>query len=85
VGVPIGPKSKDPAAPALPLVTDLGYAGDVSLCSSTPRGLQRLIDYFCACCSEEGLIVVVGGAKAWSRKSNWTLQAPGGGRTPLAV
>jgi hypothetical protein len=29
---------------------------------------------------------VFGGAwKAWSRKRNWTLQAPGGGRTRLAV
>jgi hypothetical protein len=70
-----------------------GYANDVSLCSSTPRWLQRLIDCFRACCSEEGLIVnptkckvvVFGGAKAWSRKRDWTLQAPGGGHTPLAV
>jgi hypothetical protein len=53
VGVPIGPCS----TPAPPLVTDLTYADNVLLCSSTPRWLQRLIDCFCACCSEEGLIV----------------------------
>jgi hypothetical protein len=46
VGVPIGPKLRDPSAPAPPLVTDLGYADDVSLCSSTAEGLQSLIDGF---------------------------------------
>jgi hypothetical protein len=94
VGVPIGPASQDPDARALPLVTDLGYADNVSLCSSTPKGLQSLIDCFCAYCTESGLMVnptkcevevVCWTSRAWSGRRSWTLPSAGASRTALAV
>jgi hypothetical protein len=33
------------------------FTDDVSLCSSTPEGLQYLIDCFCVNCTESGLMV----------------------------
>jgi hypothetical protein len=59
--VPIGHKPGDPDVPALPLVTDLGYA-DVSLCSSTPEGLQSLINCFCSCCTDGQPHGIIGGS-----------------------
>jgi hypothetical protein len=75
-------------------VTDLGCAEDVSLCGSTPEGLQSLIDCFCAYCAESSLIVnptkcelvvFCGTSQAWSGRRSWTLPSAGASRTALAV
>ena len=68
VGVQVGPSG------TARRVTDLGYADDITLCSSSPEGLQGLIDCFCAYCTEHGLVVkpskcavmVFGAANAWA-------------------
>ena len=71
VGVQVGPTG------AARRVTDLGHADGIALCSSSPEGLQGVIDCFCACCTEHGLVVnasnpskcavmVFGAANAWA-------------------
>jgi hypothetical protein len=71
-----------------------GYADDVSLCSSTRKGLQHLIDCFCAYCTENDLMVdltkcevdVFGGtSQTWSSRRSWTLRAPEGPPAPFPI
>lgn len=63
------------------------------MCGSSPEGLQKLINCFCTYCAEHGLIVnpakcevmVFGNGKAWPGQQQWTLQAPDGRRSVMAV
>ena len=92
-GVPIGPPPRHPGAPRPPKVLDLGYADDAGLCGSSPEELQRLIDCYCTYCADNGLIVnptkceavVFGNGNAWRGRRSWTLPAPGGSRSAMAV
>ena len=88
VGVRVGPAGTGRQ------VTDLGYADDIALCSSSPEGLQGLIDCFCAYCAEHGLVVnpskcavmVFGAANAWAGRRAWSIPAAEhGDRRPLPV
>jgi hypothetical protein len=93
VGVAISPPVRGKRERPPQMVTDLGYADDISLCASTPEGLQKLNDCFCTYCAEHGLIVnpakcevvVFGSSRAWPGKRHWTLLRADGRRTPMAV
>jgi hypothetical protein len=65
------------------IITDLGYADDISLCANNASDLQRILDHFADYCKANGLIinpskcetVVFSGGGAWPRAS-WTVKEP---------
>ena len=93
VGVPIRPPTRGRRGRPPRKVTDVSYADDISLCASTPEGLQKLSDCFCTYCAEHGLIVnpakcevmVFGSSKAWPGQRHWTLLRADGRRSTMAV
>ena len=85
-----GPPASQRPTPLL--VSDMGYADDISLLAEQPEHLQTIINCFCAYCTEHGLIVnpskcevmvFAGNTLAWPG-ATWHTIKPDGTHTPLA-
>ena len=73
------------------IVSDMGYADDISLLAEQPEHLQAIINCFCAYCTEHGLIinpskcevmVFAGNTLAWPGAA-WHTVKPDGTQVPL--